>query len=437
MLKQKTSNPKTGHWFCLNLGRNNLGMTLVEVLAASAIMGVGLLGLGMSINAVGKARAKTAVVNAAISLQSRIQDAITNPASYPDNAAFRTAIASGDATVVTGLSNVQISDTNPPMNIPRNTFLYFNRDLAPCGGFGDPDCVLRMEVDFRNGIPVRGAFQIIINPTSNVIMAPFGSMKGPTNPFPASDYKLALPTLSSKHEFMQGCDPTTDIGIMGVHRDTGQVTGCIGKPDPTAVCPDGRLGRGFVLGPGNRLVLDCSVGQGYVPRRPTCGNLYALQTISDPRNFDPAFNTNSNITCRWIAQEQEFRPRPPNAQTINQRLCPRPSSYGGPAYRHSHTCTLGLNAPVTGVGCSTAGCTATRTNFGPPPPPTPSFTVTDDAVNCTVPTNTITVSDAGLFACGDGSERDSIYSGYVILSPATNVDCRLIPAPTTNGVWQP
>ena len=438
MYQQKSTNSKVRHRSRPRLFRNEAGFTFVEALAAAGIFSIGLLGLSLSLVQMGKARGKVAVVNAAISLEGYITEGLANPDNYPDTAADRAKLQAMDKSAMSvTIEYIDVNGTprKKPTGAPvftPGTQLFFTRDLAPCGAsftagsFANEACAIMAVIDFvaTAGPPVtwHAAYHITINPTAQISVGNFGAQN---LPFVAGDYRFPTPDLSNKTRDQQGCNPATDVAVMGVNRDTGAVT-CLKKPDPAVTCPADTIPTGFVAS-GGQMVLNCATtpSGGAVTRAFACTQDYAIYSIPDVEAFDSRVPVTTPPQCVFIGANSENVPPPAsnNTTSVVGKLCPRPSS--GVSYSHGNPCTR-VDTKVNGQCCTIAGCTGSMTVFSPPNPPTQSFTYpTQDQVNCTVNNPVNPQWDA---SCAFPCPGSSPASWTAVVSVGANVTCnRIVP----------
>ncbi len=435
MKNSKDGNPKARHKSRFHLFQNEAGVSFIESLAAAGIFSIAITGLSISLVQMGKARSRLAVVNGAIALQGYVIDAISRNSSYTDSPTVRAQWQAGNETGMAFSINYVDANTNPrTVSFTPNEEKFFNKDLEPCvGGFANDGCTIKAVIDFNPfgaGTPAsprfwKAAYRIITNPNLDIPVGYFGSATdAPSTPFDVSDYRLAVPDLSNKTANVAACDPANnDVAVMGINRDSGAVT-CLKRgpaSNPNYVCPVGMLATKLVVVDGNQLVPDCSPsGQTVVPptslvtmRQFTCPGDYALQTISDPRVFDPRIPLVDGVNrpiCILNAQTTGVAPIPAPVDPLATRICPRPP-VAPHKYIHNLKCVVVEDPRPKGKCCTTPSCSGTMIEFDTPDTLKPTLAAgfqdatvpgNTDSVNCQVETHPFNNSEPGNYPTGPG-----------------------------------
>jgi prepilin-type N-terminal cleavage/methylation domain-containing protein len=379
----------------LKSSQSERGFSLVEVLVAAAIISTAVVILSSGVNAMGKAKRKAAVINAAIALQAQLIDELSTEARFLNGAVPKDPLDMVDPV------EIEITPTTGPnYRAVRDTDHFFNSNLQSCpGGFADISCTLRLRFNFRpNGTIWYAAYRITSNPNIDVPLGNLGTMHD--NAFDITDYRSPLPDLLIKNSTSVSCMGPGEIGVSGINRNTGDVI-CLRGPGAAAPCDPDKFLKRFIaqdFGTHFQLVPDC-VGAADA-RMWECPQNYRLAAIPDPRVFDSTY-TGTPPLCRWEAQLSEpvgagmsltttatqFLDTPPwPSRTISGIVCPRPP--GGPnSYIANVDCTWASGAEVLGRCRTISSCSASDSPISVVPPGAIVGTTSGsgtDSINCSI-----------------------------------------------------
>jgi prepilin-type N-terminal cleavage/methylation domain-containing protein len=389
----------------LKMSRSNRGFSLIETLVAVAIVGTAVAGLSGAIVSMKQANDKSKTIYSALSLQSQII------AQIADEENFR---ASGVAVAPNAIAGLPIAG----VNVPRNTITYFTNDLTACTAFGG-SCTLSVLYDFSpdatSGV-WRAAYRIRSSPTLDLAIANLGAPGNAT--FAVADYTVPLPDLVWKSQNALGCTGASDLALMGFDRNTG-VPICLKKPVGQATCPAGKFSKTFTVdyaAPGGpQLVLDCQLaGQGVTSVRWQCPPNYNLQTISNPKLFDPSYSGPAP-TCVWRADATQTIGTTSSAENLVGTVCPRPPGMPDTYTQTGTACTTANGASTAGSCMTIPACPSSIVPFPATVPPTFSTSSSGDSITC----NSYPGLTPPAGTCFSPGSADAIWYGVVSFGPRT------------------
>lgn len=243
----------------LILSRRGFGM--IEALGAAAIVGVAALGLGASINHMGKTTSKVQMVMYALAIESELQAHLQDKSTY---ASISAELANGSANLNSlPLSlKVPMGNTLKVLNINLSNDIYFGADnniCTTCSSGANWNFKLRIEGKkiSTTGVPVYAlAYRLDFNPTVHAI-AGIGAVTTPAG-FQASDFKWVVPLgayiMTSSLCINKGND---HLLVTGIDKSNGDLL-CAQIPSTTK-CANDEVAKGWIVKPGNpiQIVLDC------------------------------------------------------------------------------------------------------------------------------------------------------------------------------------
>lgn len=336
---------------------------MISVLVAAGLIVNAILGVSVSAFYLKKTLNRSEVTEIAVAAEAILISAFNNKINFPDPApgivSPNPALRSGSLpslSLTTGFGTVPSPVVvSVPIEAPGSanaTFAngYLDLNLMPCPGYS-ASCILHYQIRLQKNtigtVSVYSfAYQIDINPDV-LPTAPLGNINAfetPVNPgLYRAEFKLS------------NCDPTTDLFMTGLNRDTGEAF-CAVKPLVNK-CPDGTIPKGMVYvqftnqSKAGTLKLDCTAAQ---MRTFRCPQNYALAQF-DPRYVDPEYNYGNTVPGVCIFQTRDTansgtypaNPTSPYLSRIEGNICP-------PYYK------------ATGTGCNLVPDTGRNTdiNFG-------------------------------------------------------------------------
>ena len=220
------------------------GFTLVEVLIASVIVSVSVLGLSTSLVGLGHSRKKSVAVSNSIAIENALVAAITDINSYEEGNTdakakeLQRTLAQGSLpqslTLKLKFNNITV-DVALTSSSPAVTL--FDENLNLCFGGFSKVCPYKLTLQSRSGAnrQYEVIYQIEVHQDLAVVQ-PSGTAKNPDGTYKDP---LAIPVELYKPGFKNACDKD-ETSAIGMDPVTGEVN-CIKKPDlknPDQYCPE-------------------------------------------------------------------------------------------------------------------------------------------------------------------------------------------------------
>ena len=389
---------------------NNRGFTIPELLIASAMTLIAVSGI-VTFSSVWKRNYdKSYATYMAVALESALLSAMVDPETYTPaiqtklakNANLNQPVGQKPALGV-GKNGPEIpfeltgldTPNGEPLKITTNTPVFISPEFNDCkDNFDNPRCRIRLEVRAKklpSGLYAY-AYDLQLNPKlhtpsqSTLKRSPPGGAVVDPWSLPES-YTVPIPNSLFKQTSAGACDQNS-IGVMGVNRDTGQVT-CIKKSDPNLACSKGSLPIGIFVNANNEIQFKCSPPE-YKPKCDDNYSLYAVSPVAAAKYASPLFSGCMVTTTEKTvgpADPAQLKFGEPGKYNISGRVCP-------PNYKSKSTCEL-VPDKVVNATCQTT-CPGMVPNPAFPADPTAPAQI-PGMVPCNLPVNAVpgTITPAG------------------------------------------
>ncbi|MEZ0391622.1 MAG: type II secretion system protein [Pseudobdellovibrionaceae bacterium] len=317
--------------------RKSGGFSLIEILAATALISVSALGLGMGLQKMAKSRQNVKTVTAGMAIESAIQAAIQDPVQYDSEAIYDMRNGLNNVRTMSFDLTVALADSADvsTVTIPTNSNVYFNSNGSVCSSCleNTTDWAFKAQIEIERqnvpgapGILTYGlAYRFQYNPNLYIFKnmgvadnagsgSPSGSGSGSgPSAFTNSDFKWIIPREIYMNPAGQSCAlGSQNVVVTGIDTNTGQVN-ClkVGDADPATRCAPGQVATGWTYetSPSGAKLPKLKMACKNIAPAGNCPSLapgydYAVQSIV-PDSFDPNATSPRQGRCIFIADRTQ------------------------------------------------------------------------------------------------------------------------------------